>query len=115
MLARNRGTILLSYTVLAELYEVLGRPRLRRYLDEGDVRNFLAALTHQAEWIDINIQIRICRDPKDDKFLELAVSGAATHLVTGDQDLLALNPFQNVAIVSPGVFIRLYANGSSVG
>ena len=51
MVALHRGTILLSYPVLAELYEVLARPKLRRYLDEADIRSFLAALTHEAEFV----------------------------------------------------------------
>jgi putative PIN family toxin of toxin-antitoxin system len=45
--------------------------------------------------------IRASRDPKDDKFLEAAVNGRADVLVTGDKDLLDLNPFRGVAIVTP--------------
>jgi hypothetical protein len=45
-------------------------------------------------------------DPKDNKFLELAVSGRATHVVTGDSDLLALNPFQGIQILSPHSFLQ---------
>ncbi|MDP6501994.1 MAG: putative toxin-antitoxin system toxin component, PIN family, partial [Planctomycetota bacterium] len=44
--------------------------------------------------------------PKDDKFLELAVSGAASHIVTGDQDLLVLNPFRGISIVTPRQFLE---------
>ena len=50
-------------------------------------------------------EVSVCRDPKDDKFLELALSGAATHLISGDDDLLALHPFRGVAILSPHDFI----------
>jgi predicted nucleic acid-binding protein len=48
-----------------------------------------------------------CRDPKDDKFLSLAVCGRATHLVTGDADLLALNPFEGIRIVTPRQFLEI--------
>ena len=41
-----------------------------------------------------------CRDAKDDKFLELAVNGNAELIVSGDEDLLILNPFQEIAIVT---------------
>jgi putative PIN family toxin of toxin-antitoxin system len=91
-LVRRRGTILLSFATLAELFEVLSRKQFRSYIDEGDVRRFLAALTREAQWIDVPVEITACRDPKDDKFLSLAVSGRATHIVTGDADLLALHP-----------------------
>ena len=104
--ATRNGKLLLSFATLAELYEVLSRKQLRRYVDEEDIRTFLAALTREAEWIDVDLQNRACRDPKDDKFLELAVSGRATHIVTGDKDLLALHPFRNIAIMSPTAFLE---------
>ncbi|HEV2103612.1 MAG TPA: putative toxin-antitoxin system toxin component, PIN family [Candidatus Acidoferrum sp.] len=100
-LAMKQGKLLLSFTALAELCEVLSRKRFRRYVDEEDIRTFVAALTREAEWVDVDMQITACRDPKDDKFLELAVSGKATHVVSGDSDLLALNPFQGIIIVTP--------------
>jgi hypothetical protein len=103
--AQNEGQILLSYAILAELSEVLHRKQFRRYIDEDDVRRFLAALMREADWVDVTVQITACRDPKDDKFLSLAVSGQATHIVTGDMDLLALHPFQGVQIVSPSAFL----------
>lgn len=96
---------MVSSPTLGELYEVLIRKRFRRYVDEQDVRSFLAGLTREAEWVDPSERISICRDPKDDKFLELAIAGRATHIVTGDADLLALNPFRGVHILSPQEFL----------
>lgn len=103
---RRRGTILLSFAALAELFEILNRKRFRRYIDEEDIRRFLATLTREAQWIDVDVEIIACRDPKDDKFLSLAVSGQATHIVTGDADLLALHPFQGIHILAPGAFLE---------
>ena len=103
---RREGTILLSFAILAELFEVLSRKQFRRYIDEEDVRHFLAALTREAQWIDVHVDITACRDPKDDKLLSLAVSGRATHIVTGDADLLALHPFQGIQILAPGAFLQ---------
>ncbi|MFQ5771845.1 MAG: putative toxin-antitoxin system toxin component, PIN family [bacterium] len=51
--------------------------------------------------------MRICRDPKDDKYLELAVSGGAKFIVSGDKDLLALNSFREISILTPEQFLRL--------
>ena len=76
-----------------------------RYVDEEDIRNFLAALTREAEWVEVDVRISACRDPKDDKFLEVAVSGRATHIVTGDSDLLALNPFRGIEFLPPHRFL----------
>lgn len=50
--------------------------------------------------------IRACRDPRADKFLEVAVRGRADLILTGDQDLLALHPFRDIAILSPVDYLR---------
>jgi putative PIN family toxin of toxin-antitoxin system len=106
-LALRKGQILLSSATLAEIYEVLTRKKFHRYVDEEDIRRFLAALTRQAQWIAPEVRITVCRDPKDDKFLELAVGGRATHIITGDSDLLALHPFQDIQILPPHIFLDL--------
>ena len=59
-----------------------------------------------AELVEITERIAACRDPKDDKFLELAVNGHADVLITGDADLLALNPFRRVPIITPADFVQ---------
>ncbi len=103
----REGKVLVSFAVLAELNEVLSRKRFRHYVDEEDVRSFLAALSREAQWVDVEVQIQACRDPRDDKFLELAVSGQGTHIVTGDADLLALNPFRGIEILPPHRFLEI--------
>jgi len=104
--AFQEGKVLLSFATLAELYDVLQRKQFRRYIEE-DVRSFIAALARESDWIDVNVQINACRDPKDNKFLEIALSGRATHLITGDADLLVLDPFQGIRILSPQEFLDL--------
>jgi len=105
--ALQEGKVLVSFAALGELQEVLSRKRFRRYVDEEDVRFFLAALVREAQWVEVDVQIQACRDPKDDKFLELAVSGQGTHIVTGDADLLALNPFRGIKILPPHRFLEI--------
>jgi putative PIN family toxin of toxin-antitoxin system len=65
------------------------------------LREVLAA----AELVPITERIAACRDPKDDKFLELAVNGKAEVIVSGDGDLLDLNPFRGIPIVTPATFL----------
>jgi putative PIN family toxin of toxin-antitoxin system len=91
--ALQSGDVLLSFATLAEVNEVLNRKQFQRYVDEELIRAFLAALTRETQWVDVDMEVKACRDPKDDKFLEVAVSGHATHIITGDNDLLMLNPF----------------------
>ena len=59
-----------------------------------------------AELVTITKRITACRDATDDRFLELAVNGSATVIVSGDADLLALNPFRSIPIVAPASFAQ---------
>jgi putative PIN family toxin of toxin-antitoxin system len=105
--ALDEGAILISAPVLLELAEVLGRPKLNKYLTEEQRMRFLVALLREAELVEITETIRDCRDPKDDKLLELAVCGKADYIVSGDQDLTVLNPFRGVQVLTPKEFIDL--------
>lgn len=103
--ARRLGEILLSLEVIEELYDVLGRPTLDRYIDEEDRIRFLNLLVKEATLVKVTKRVQECRDPKDDKFLELAVNGRADFIVSGDQDLQVLNPFRKIFILSPREFL----------
>ncbi len=67
---------------------------------------FLVALLERALLLEPTEEIHACRDAKDDKFLELAVSGSASCIITGDDDLLVLHRFRNIAIITPAEFLR---------
>ena len=101
----EQGALLMSVATLAELNEVIARPRFARYLREGERLEFLEELIAGSEMVQVTIELSVCRDPKDDKFLELAVSGAATHIITGDDDLLSMHPFRGISILSPKGFV----------
>ena len=105
--AGKDGQILLSLPVIAELNEVLKREKFNKYLTERERLSFLNVLVHEAELIQISETISVCRDPKDDKFLELAVNGQADAIISGDQDLLVLNPFREISIVDPHQFLQM--------
>ncbi len=107
--AWREGEILVSEPTLIELVETLQRPRLARYITETERWEFLAAFLREARLVPVTVTVRACRDPKDDKFLELALSGQARYLVTGDKDLLELHPFQGIDILTPRAFIHLPA------
>jgi putative PIN family toxin of toxin-antitoxin system len=104
--AAARGKLLVSEATVAELDEVLRRPKFNKYVPEDMRLEFLAALVQQAEQVVVTEVITACRDAKDNKFLELAVCGRARHIVSGDADLLALHPFRGIAIVTPQAFLR---------
>ncbi len=109
-LALEQHVILISLPVLTELIEVLGRKKFERYVVPQERDRFIEALVREAQLVEITEEIRLCRDPKDDKYLELAVNGKATCLISGDEDLLALHPFRGISIITPDAFLRQFAS-----
>ena len=103
---RQTGEILLSLEIIQELHNVLGRPAFDRYIDEEDRIKFLTLLVRGATLVETTGRIKKCRDPKDDKFLELAVNGKADFIVSGDKDLQVLSPFRKIPILSPREFFE---------
>ena len=92
-------TLLYSSATLEELSEVLSRAKFAKYVDREDVRAFMMAFIETGEHVAVTRKINACRDPRDDKFLELAVSGQADVILTGNDDLLALHPFEEIPIL----------------
>jgi len=111
-LARRLGKILMSWPTMAELQEVLGRKRFDKYISENERMLFLEALAREATLIDTVETITDCRDPKDNKFLEVAVEGNAACLVSGDKDLLTLNPFRGIPVLTPRDFLDRHSSSS---
>ena len=111
--ALQMGQILLSLPVLEEVSEVMSRKKFERYVTAEEREEFLEALVGRARFIDPTEQIRVCRDPKDDKFLELAVSGGASCIISGDDDLLALSSFRGIEILRVDDFLKRLEGGVS--
>ncbi len=101
-------TLLYTQSLLEELVDVLSRPRLRdKYgITEGDVKTVVALLLLRGEAVSVSQALTVCRDPKDNKFLETAVAGKADVIVSGDEDLLVLDPFEGIPIIPPAEFLR---------
>ena len=104
--ALDLGTVLVSRTLMGELNRVLSRDRFDRYVTREERDQFLESLIRESDLIEITEPTNVCRDPEDDWVLELAVSGNAGYIVTGDSDLLALNPFRGVEILTPTEFLK---------
>ena len=105
--AYSTGKILASTATTLELEEVLSRKKFEKYFSMEERIQFVARFFADAEIIEIKEKITACRDRKDDKFLELAVNGKADYIITGDQDLLVLHPFQNIVIISVSDYLKI--------
>lgn len=100
LLAEDTLTLLFNKELLDEFIEVAGRPKFKKYFSVTAVSFLLQQISLRAEFVATKSEINICRDPKDNFLLALAIDGNATHLITGDKDLLNLEKFGDTAIVT---------------
>ena len=104
----NQGAILFSSSTFTELEEVLSRNKFDQYISHEERKQFLTSFILYSKPVEINETISECRDPQDNKFLELAVCGKANFIISGDEDLLVLNPFRKIKILTPDSFLKIY-------
>ncbi len=90
-----------------ELVEVFFRKKFDKYFLNNEERwSSIEHISLYAVFIFPTESITACRDPKDNKFLELAVSANASCIITGDKDLLILHPFRNISILNAVDFLN---------
>lgn len=106
-LARNAFELVLSPAIVAEVEAALRLAKIRKYLREPEVTLlWLADIVALADLVEDTDRVKgVCRDPADDMVLAAAVEGRASAIVTGDADLLALEEFEGVVIVTPRAFL----------
>jgi putative PIN family toxin of toxin-antitoxin system len=109
--ARNQairyGQLIATEQTFAELTRTLLAPKFDRYVSRAARETLLRRLQPIVEMVPVIQVVRACRDPRDDMFLEAAVNGRADVIVTGDKDLLALQPFSGIEIVTPSDYLAL--------
>lgn len=109
VLARNIPLIF-SAATYEELADVLMRPKLDRYVSRRTREGLLRTWRKAAVMLPaaaLREEVHDCRDPDDDKFLELALASGARAIVTGDEDLLVLDPWRGIRIVKLADFEKV--------
>ncbi len=101
------GGLLNQINALGVVQDRLQRPRIAEIVLPLFAEN-IRPIFEAAELVPITERVRVCRDPKDDKFLELAVNGHADVIVSGDADLLVLGAFRGIPILPPALFARAH-------
>lgn len=101
-----QGTLLVSEATIAELFGVLRREKFRKYIPLEQAADYVEWYMSIAELVAVTESIVACRDPQDDKFLSLAVSGKANYIIAGDNDLPVLGSIRGIPIYAPRIFIR---------
>ena len=101
--------VVVSEPLVEELADVLSRDKFDRYVSVRDREEFLRRVLQIATIVPVLSEVDDCRDPDDNRLLGLALDSNSDYLVTGDGDLLTLNPWRGVQIVSPGAFLDTVA------
>ncbi len=100
------GRIVLSKATADEFKGVFIRPKFDRYLSLDTRLEIIDSFDSLSIYMTPRHTVTDCRDPKDNKFLELALSAKARAIITGDQDLLVLHPYKNIPIISASAFLE---------
>lgn len=101
----QHGIIAFSQETFQELSEVLGREKFDKIIPLKYRKSFLVNLKDNCIFYEIESTVDICRDPKDNKFLDVAITSNADYLITGDEDLLVLERIEHTSIITPKDFI----------
>lgn len=104
--ANQTGRIVASIATYNEFSDAFLRPKFDRYISRRTRLDILFEFKQLALFIEISEIITDCRDPKDNKFLELAVAANASCIITGDNDLLVLHPFRGIPILNAHDFLN---------
>jgi len=100
ILSNKEINLLFSQESLDELIEVIKRPKFKKYFNLTDVSTLLYEIKLRSTFVHVSSKIAVCRDEKDNFLLALAEDGKATHLVTGDKDLLVLRKHKKTKIMT---------------
>ena len=110
--ALRSDRVAVSEAVLAELLDVLDRPRLARFVDPELRAELVGQLDALGVFFTPTEAVADCRDAKDDKYLELALAAGAAVIVSGDADLLVLHPWRGVRVLRPGEYLAEVTGGA---
>lgn len=106
--AREVGVPIYSSDTFAEFAETLMRSKFDKYISTEKRLQAISAFEKKGQLVEVTIKVDICPDPKDNKFLELAIESGASCIITGDKDLLVLNPFEEVPILTAAEFLNTF-------
>ena len=98
--------IFISLELIEELTETLTKPRLQKYLSQARTTYLFELIWQKAQLIKVNIALKICRDPKDDFIINLATEANTHYIITGDIDLLVLNPVDKIEVITIADFLK---------
>ena len=106
LFSKNDLTLIFSSELLEEFVEVARRPKFKKYFSIADLNSLLGEIHLKAEFLEVYSEVNLCRDPKGDFLLSLSQDGKATHLITGDKDLLEIKMFGETLILTISEYLE---------
>lgn len=106
LLFSKQCILIFSNELLEEFLDVARRPKFRRFFSPSDIEAILETIDEYAELVKVSTTINVCRDPKDNFLLSLAIDGNADYLLTGDKDLLDLIKLGETEIITITNFLQ---------
>jgi uncharacterized protein len=98
-----------SKEALTELLEVLKRDKFNKYLSQAERAERAEIYAQSVLFFDVTLEVADCKNPKDNKFLSLAITARAKAIVSGDKrDLLSMHPYRGVDIIGLREFVDNY-------
>ncbi len=109
----GHAVTLVSDDTIAELFAVLSRETFRAYIPQESAIDYAEWYAGISESVAVTEHVAACRDPRDDKFLSLAVAGKADCIVSGDSDLLDMAAYRGILILRAAEFLKLFAESKT--
>ena len=107
-----RIRLVTSMELLSEFSEVIARPKFRRYMKRAHSRKFERTLKRKATICRIKTHLpQMTEDPDDNLVLEAAHAGRVDYIVSGDRDLLKLEEFKGIKIVTVNRMLEILHSG----
>lgn len=112
VLTEDDTALLSSKELFGEFIEVCKRPKFRRYFSPLLAKELFSQLELHSIMVNTVSEVNVCADPKDNFLLSLAKDGQATHLLTGDKDLLKIKRFENTRILTISAYLKFSLPGN---
>jgi hypothetical protein len=106
LISNDEITVVFSQELIDEIIEVTQRKKFKKYFDITELEALLLEIRKRALFIKVVSVVNTCRDEKDNFLLALAKDAKASHLITGDKDLLVLNTFEETKILSISDYLK---------
>ena len=99
-LKTGRVKVIFSIELMEEFLSVANRPKFKKYFSKEDLEKVLDLFDVYGELVPVESELKLCRDPKDNFLLSLALDSKADYLITGDSDILELKRVRNTKIIT---------------